>query len=616
MWLLELTCHPDIFPLKLQWLFRLPLTNPDESMNELLQRFNSPKIAVADPLRIVRSAVPDKLPIKVTEVIPRLKEGGAFVKFSHDEGTSVSAIEKTLTSHLQDKPINPWFNPFTPVQVNIVKGKPWLEDLYRFPSSRLRVEFLPTHPEETAAELTQESLFALFRRYGKLANIVAQPSDSKILPKYAHIDFTRLRYAIMAKNCMHGLAIGENAGGGKAGTILKLTFERKEKAHWIRDWITGHPRIVLPIAAAVLTAVAVAIFDPIRTFFIKMHVSQTFHLEGNRIWRWIRKQAIMAGNVFSMHRRKEGDDSLDAIFDDRRTAVEQLQTWLMESADTFIVIQGPRGSGKKEMVMDQALPDRKNKLVIDCKPIQEAHGDTATIATVAKQVGYRPIFSWMNSVSSLIDLAAQGTIGTKTGFSETLDGQFSKIFGNTATALREVALEGRKKDDKDASLGDDDYLEAHPERRPVVIIDNFLHKSNESSIVYDKVAEWAASLTTANIAHVVFMTTEVSFTKSLSKALPDRVFRQIALGDLSAETAKRYVVKHLDADAEDVIEGEEGKKLLPSQMREDLGELDSCIETLGGRLTDLEFLARRLKSGESPQSKLSYHLSVKKITLM
>lgn len=46
------------------------------------------------------------------------------------------------------------------------------------------------------------------------------------------------------------------------------------------------------------------------------------------------------------------------------------------------------------------------------------------------------------------------------------------------------------KSDKDADMSDDAYLEAHPEKRPVVVIDNFLHKNQEGSIVYDKIAEW------------------------------------------------------------------------------------------------------------------------------
>ena len=329
-------------------------------------------------------------------------------------------------------------------------------------------------------------------------------------------------------------------------------------------------------------------------------MTHSFHLADNKIYKWLRSQATRANDILTFKHHQKDDAGLSAIWDDRRGDIEQIQTWLMETAETFIVVQGPRGSGKKELVLDETLKSRKNILVIDCKPIQEARGDGATINAAAVQVGYRPVFSWMNSISSLVDLAAQGTIGTKTGFSETLDAQLAKILQNTTTALKQIALEDRKKDDKDAALGDDEYLEAHPERRPVVVIDNFLHKSNESSIVYDKLAEWAATLTTGNTAHVIFLTGDVSFSKSLSKALPDRVFRQISLGDCSSEVAKRFVINHLDADVADDPDGE--KQLAPSKFREDLVELDECIETLGGRLTDLEFLARRIKTGETPKS--------------
>jgi hypothetical protein len=181
---------------------------------------------------------------------------------------------------------------------------------------------------------------------------------------------------------------------------------------------------------------------------------------------------------------------MEAIWDDRKGNIEQIQTWLMETADTFIIVQGPRGSGKRELVIDQALKNRRNTLIMDCKPIQEARGDSATIWAAANEVGYRPVFSWMNSINGLIDLAAQGATGMKTGLSETLESQLVKIWSTTATALRQVALEARKKDDKDSHLGDDEWLEAHPEARPVVVIDNFLHKSQEGDVVYDKIAEW------------------------------------------------------------------------------------------------------------------------------
>jgi len=250
------------------------------------------------------------------------------------------------------------------------------------------------------------------------------------------------------------------------------------------------------------------------------------------------------------------------------------------------------------------LKDRPNKLVIDCKKVQEARGDSNTIAAAAEQVGYKPVFSWMNSISSMLDLAAMGTIGTKTGFSETLETQLTKIWSNTTAALKKIALAPRKKDEKDTNMSDDEWLEAHPEARPVVVIDNFLHKSNEGStnLVYDKLGEWAATLTTQNIAHVIFLTTDVSFSKSLSKALPDRVFRQITLSDCTPEVAKKLVIHQIDRDSDETSQGDE-VKLTPSQLRSDLDELDGVIQVLGGRLTDLEFLARRIKTGESPGSK-------------
>lgn len=71
-----------------------------------------------------------------------------------------------------------------------------------------------------------------------------------------------------------------------------------------------------------------------------------------------------------------------------------------------------------------------------------------------------------------------------------VDSQLAKILNNTASALKQIGLESRRKDDVDAYLSDEAYLEAHPERRPVVVIDNFLHKAQDNALIYDKFAEW------------------------------------------------------------------------------------------------------------------------------
>src|SRR4051812_35270051 len=109
--------------------------------------------------------------------------------------------------------------------------------------------------------------------------------------------------------------------------------------------------------------------------------------------------------------------------------------------------------------------------------------------------------------------------------------------------MKQIGLAGRRKTDKDFSLNDEEYLEAHPEKRVVVVIDNFLHRSDDTGDkIYQRIADWAALLVSANVAHVIFLTNDSSFSKQLAKSLPDRVFRQILLGDASPEAAKRYVL--------------------------------------------------------------------------
>ncbi|KAI1381560.1 RNA12 protein-domain-containing protein [Hypoxylon crocopeplum] len=594
----------NLFPLKLSGLLRAPWKTPDEDLSELMKRFENSTLGVLDPINMVKRAIPKNAPVKVTEILPRLKDGGAFVKFTYPADVPVKEIETTISKSLQEQPVRPFFSPLRGVQAGLVKGVPWLEDLHRFPKDRLRVEFVAKDPGEQAVELSQETLYSLFRRYGKIAEITSQPWDSKVLPKFAYVDFAFVRDAIMARNCLHGFVVSEELGGGKLGTRLRMSYESRAKPHRIWDWMSNHPRIVIPIIVALLTGLTVIIFDPIRSFFVKAHVTHRFRLSNSRVYRWLRQQT---SDILSFRREKAEHAGLEAVWTHRKDLIDQIQKWLMETAETFIVVQGPRGSGKKELVLDQALKGRSNVLVIDCKPIVEARGESATIKQMASAVGYRPIFSYANSISSMADLAVQSTTGVKAGFSETLESQLQKILQTTAGALTEIGVSNRSKTDSDASLPVDAYLEAHPERRPVIVIDNFLHKGDANPIVYDKIAEWAAALVQSNVAHVIFLTNDSSYSKSLSKSLPDRVFRQAALGDLSPDVAKRFVLSHIDGDEEqqpkatEEDSGEPSEKQPEPKARLDITELDDCIGTLGGRLTDLEFLARRLKAGQNPK---------------
>jgi hypothetical protein len=491
---------------------------------------------------------------------------------------------------LKQKPLKPWFSPFRGISARLVRGTPWLEDLYRYPTSLLKVEFVPPEPGMTPEELSEETLYSLFRKYGKIADIIPQPQDSKATPRYALLGFPLTNDAIMARNCMHGFVLGEDAGGGKNGTRLRMSYEKRVKAHSIWNWLTSHPRIVLPAIAALIAGISVIIFDPIRQFFVKIQIQHSLHFTESRVYKWFKTQT----DNLNLGRRKADREGLQTVWKHRQDLTEQLRGWLDGSSDTFIVITGPKGSGKKDMAMNQTLEGRRNVLLIDCRLIADARGEAGTIKRLATAVGYRPVFSWANSVSSMVDLAVQSTTGVKAGFSETLDSQLNKIFHTTTAALKDVALSKRSKKDNDADLSEDAYLESHPEHRPVVVIDNFLHKREDQDIFYDKVADWAATVVQNNIAHIVFLTTDSTYTKPLTKALPDRVFRTISLGDLEPDVARKFVLSRIEPNPT----AEKGEKSPP---KPNLQGLDESIEALGGRLTDLEFLSRRIKAGQSPR---------------
>jgi len=252
----------NIFPLKLNLISGLPLINVEKFLQSLMVRFQNPAISAAEPEKIAQRALQTPIPIEVKEILPRVREGGAFVKFRYEPGQDVKEIEKTVKQFLEDNPIRPWFNPVRRVKTFLVQGKPWVEDLYRIPNPRVKVEFVPTWPGRPAEELSQETLYSLFRRYGKLLDILPQPTESKDVPRFAYLTFNTVRHAIRAKNCMHGFVLSAHEGGGQNGTMLKLSYEQKRKAHYIWDWLVSHPRLVVPILIAFFGTVTVAVFDP------------------------------------------------------------------------------------------------------------------------------------------------------------------------------------------------------------------------------------------------------------------------------------------------------------------------------------------------------------------
>lgn len=299
-----------VFPLKLQWLLRLPW-HTENVPSSVFHFLNTTSAGVGaetiNPVQIVKqTSTSESSPVRVVSVIPRLKEGGAFVKFAFEDGNGTdgsfdktvtgaakgastdmkdaasraAALERRLRQYLKKKRIRPWWNPLVRLRARLVRGRPWIEDMRRPPSSILHVDFLPPSSSPSggdaaadapATELSQEQIYALFRPYGLLADIKIVQNDPKTAPttpNHVLVQFAAIRKAITARNCMHGYLVKEAEGGGRHGTVLKLTYEKKVKGKWIRDWLFSHPRIVIPALAAILATVTVSVFDPYVSLYL------------------------------------------------------------------------------------------------------------------------------------------------------------------------------------------------------------------------------------------------------------------------------------------------------------------------------------------------------------
>ncbi|CAO1625309.1 unnamed protein product [Parajaminaea phylloscopi] len=549
----------------------------------------------------------------------RLKDGGAFLSFAYTPAHSpppnagkfetrdeaLLHIEQKLKDGLRrgdnilERALLSWG---TTPSVHVVRGRPWLEDLNRFPALRLRVGF-------TGGQLSEETLWGILRPYGRIASIDVKSGEAFVL-------FSRMRSATAARNCAHGLTLPD-------GTRLLITYAGLERAKKLWDWLTNHPRIVLPILAFLLGGFTYAVFDPIRAFFIESKLSHTFQLDNYRLIAWLKKNTVdlLIDNGASKH----SDDTVDWF--ERRAARESIQDWLKEKPETFITIAGPRGSGKHKL-LEAAIPKNAKTLTIDCAEIAKSVGgtsstsasktpgsdangngktDAALVSALASQVGYWPVFGWLNSLNSMIDLAAVGLIGSKAGFSRPVEEQLSQVLEVTTQALNSTAIKETKKAEqqrqrleraarkdghvhtREANGAPSDRM-AQPEKpkdgvartlgdaqrsasgttpadssadqkatsvedapvkiqaqAPVVIIDNFHLKSLRSPMLYSVLTSWASSLVSSGTVHVIFVSDNpVAMSKEIGRALPDsQPANNIVLADAEPERAREFVRSRL-----------------------------------------------------------------------
>lgn len=343
----------------------------------------------------------------------------------------------------------------------VVKGRQWTEDLSRYPSSQLKVEF-------AGPDVQQEVLYSLFRPYGRILEIVPPSPVPAGALRYSILKFSRISTAVAASNCLHSystptsqtdydrakLQPGPGAQDVTRST-LKISYEQPLKGHHFRNWVKDHPKIAIPILAFLVGGLSYSFFDPIRSFFVRNDIEGTWDLDQYQAVKFVRDNVwlpvynTVTGQRSRPSRKRNVDDLGRASWQDRMEAEANIDKWIREFPSTFIVVTGPPGSGKHELVQRMIESSHRPALDIDCAQVAKAKTDGGLVKQLAEQTSYWPVFSFLQSVNGLIDLASQGLIGQKAGFSTPIDEQLRNMLDVVTGALKGVT-EDEQEDRREA----------------------------------------------------------------------------------------------------------------------------------------------------------------------
>ncbi|TID28553.1 hypothetical protein CANINC_002426 [Pichia inconspicua] len=518
------------------------------------------------------------------EIIPVPRDGGAFATFKLPAATTPKLYNQSLIYNLSEK-INKKHRFLLKIGLFPVKGIPWVEDMGRYASKTLKVKF-------EGDELSQESLYAMFRRYGKIADIVLpKPGD---MERVALVTFWTNRSAIVARHCLTGSDIG--------GTTVHVHYKKKVNDHWFPTFVRDHTRIAVPLILAVAAGIAVLVFDPIRSWFIKEKIKGELDWSNStwfkEMWKgWITTRNKVKGLL--NYRQEDGSEwelwsEIDDLMDERNQKAKDVAIWLEENVNSMIVVQGPPGSGKRNLVSNLVLKDRENVLYVDCENIIKSRKDYQLVQNFAHEIGYFPVFSFLTSVSSFIDLFVKSLTGQNAGLTETKESQIQGMLTLSIGAVRDLALSNYyelMRSNEDFYMKEEDYLQQNPQSKPVIVIDRYQaarKKNQANSFIYKSLAEWAANLVQLNIAHVIFITDDVGSVQELITALPTSPLKRTVLSDASPIASSMYVENALKRDVK-------------FDFEKYGADLELYTKMLGGRMRDLQMFVRRIKTGDTPE---------------
>ncbi|RDB21358.1 Mitochondrial escape protein 2 [Hypsizygus marmoreus] len=374
-----------------------------------------------------------------------LKDGGVFVRFSYDASDPNKAL-KTIEAQLKEEAakhggLPSWLGGINGGSIWVVKGTPWREDMNRFASPIIQITF-------EGPDVHEQSIYQLFRPYGRIQDLTLPAPVPAGTLRFSTVIYKRIHSATIARNVLHGFNVPSSVGGGphisnETKTRLRTAYQRPVQAHAIRDWMSGHPKIMLPLLVFLLGTLTYTIFDPLRALMVQRKMLDWFDYREFKLYKWLRINTLDRLSM-TFHISSTPDmPPAEEVWRERDEAVSALKSYLTELPTTVALIHGPQGSGKTRMLESVLKESGRKALVIDCRPLQKTTSDSQMVAGLATQTGYWPVFTFLNSLNSLIDLASVGLIGQKAGLSSSLTDQLQQILNVVGTGLKGVSSSHR-----------------------------------------------------------------------------------------------------------------------------------------------------------------------------
>mmetsp|Transcript_96646 Transcript_96646/g.202003 ORF Transcript_96646/g.202003 Transcript_96646/m.202003 type:complete len:964 (-) Transcript_96646:327-3218(-) len=560
--------------------------------------------------------------VEITKILPREREGGAFVYFQaspqfvrqaakklaeEDEGAKKQFMKKedvlaTVCSGISQYLKTHDYQAFLtdhPVRAHRVHGEPYLEDLQsRFPSSRLRIQVNP--PDA----LNEEQIFDLCRRYGALQDIEKLPDN-----KGYSVSFNFTAAAVAARNCLHRAKV-DPAAAARLGTVSsQVSTFRPGKVEdlttlpevtiqfepfvgkWVREFITNNARYTIPLIAALFLGTTVFIWDPLRNFSIQVRLAALYglqkedethpdhqlqHLGG--LWglfvhalQYYNKATDSLYKAAARFQRPSEKSLLQQFWGDRQEEVNEFRRWLNDPQDRVLLLTGHRGAGQATLVREVMGIDA---IYIDVASMLEAGGavdDSIFLRHLCRSVGYWPAQGMDRQMTALLDLMLPGS-GKLSRENEVLVAA-QRVFSSTTGAL--IAWRNRwLRKSSDPSV-------LPP--LPLIIIDGFTaeNKARREGF-FETIVTWAAYVSEHQLARVLFTA--------------DSSFAEPAMLSALGNRPERLDVQELtDADTTVV------RSVLEQHFGGTFDLSEEELATIGGRYRDITTLVAMIHDGSDPK---------------